>query len=145
MCEKAPDVVREIAAGGSRNHQFLVDLMQQGARLVGTEDPDLLLQEYEVLQAKLRGEMQDAECAREDESRKRRSSRDQFIAGRINATLSSGEVGLLFLNPDHAVEPLLSPDIVVKRLLPARRDGQAEVEPPADQRAPRTNAHCQEE
>ena len=55
LCEKEADIVKEIAARGSKNHQFLVELMEQGARLVGTEDPHLLLQEYQFLQGALGG------------------------------------------------------------------------------------------
>ena len=135
LCEKERDIVREIAARGSKNHQFLVELMDQGARLVGTEDPHLLLQEYQFLQGALRGGNPGAENRREDQSRNRLRGRDRFIAGRINATLSAGEIGLLFLGPAHSVEPLLDADILVRRLLPSPRDGQAKAELTSESRS----------
>ena len=128
LCEKERDIVTEIAARGSKNHQFLVELMDLGARLVGTEDPHLLLQEYQFLQGALRGGKPGAENQREDQNRRLLCGRDRFIAGRINATLSGGEIGLLFLGPAHSVEPFLDADILVRRLLPSLRDGQAKAE-----------------
>ena len=133
LCEKESDIVKEIAARGSKNHQFLVELMKQGARLVGTEDPHLLLREYQSLQSALGGAKQGFEYRREDQSQELLSGRDRFIAGQINATLSAGEIGLLFLGLAHSVEPFLDPDILVRRLLPSVRERQAE--PTAERRA----------
>ena len=39
--------------------------------------------------------------------------RDQYIANRINRSLSAGETGILFLGMLHAVERYLDPDIRV--------------------------------
>jgi hypothetical protein len=128
LCEKESEIVKAIAARGSRNHQFLVELMEQGARLVGTEDPHLLLQEYQFLQGALGSGRQDPEDQREDRRRRLLSGRDRFIARRINATLSAGEIGLLFLDPAHSVEPLLDADILVRHLLPSLRDTKAKSE-----------------
>ena len=132
LCEKERDIVVEIAARGSRNHQVLVELMEQGARLVGTEDPHLLLQEYQSLQGVLGGGRQGSEGQREDQSRRLLSGRDRFIAGRINATLSAGEIGLLFLGLSHSVEQFLDADILVRRLFPSLGDKQAKAEQTAE-------------
>ena len=134
LCEKERDIVKEIAARGSMNHQFLVDLIGQGARLAGTEDPHLLLQEYQLLQGALGGGKQSSEKQREDESRRLLAGRDRFIAGQINATLSTGEIGLLFLGPAHSVEPFLDADILARCLLPSFQDRQAEAELTAERR-----------
>ena len=128
QCNKEADIVKDVAARGSKNHQLLVELMEQGARLMGTEDPDLLLQEYQFLQGALGGGKQGHENQREDQSRRLLSGRDRFIAGRINATLSAGEIGLLFLGLAHSVEPLLDADILVRHLLPSLRERQAKAE-----------------
>ena len=128
LCNKEADIVKEVAAQGSQNHQFLVELMAQGAQLMGTEDPPLLLQEYQFHQDALGGGEQGHENQREDQSRKLLSGRDRFIAGRINATLSAGEIGLLFLGLAHSVEPLLDADILVRHLLPSLRERQAKAE-----------------
>jgi hypothetical protein len=132
LCEKERDIVKEIAARGSKNHQVLVELMEQGARLVGTEDPHLLLQEYQSLQGALGGGRQGSEDQRDDQSRRLLSGRDRFIAERINATLSAGEIGLLFLGLAHSVEQFLDADILVRRLLPSLGDRQAKAERTAE-------------
>jgi len=128
LCGKEADIVKEVAARGGRNHQLLVELMEQGARLMGTEDPDLLLQEYQFHQGALGGVEQGHENQREDQSRRLLSARDRFIAGRINATLAAGEIGLLFVGMAHSVEPLLDADILTRHLLPSLRERQAKVE-----------------
>ena len=129
QCEKEADIVKDVAARGSKNHELLVELMEQGARLMGTEDPQLLLQEYQFLQGALGGKQDlDQENQRKEQSRRLLSERDRFIAGRINATLSSGEIGLLFLGMAHSVEPLLDADILVRHLLPSLREMQAKAE-----------------
>ena len=124
LCGKEADIVKEVAAQGSKNHQLLVHLMEQGARLMGTEDPHMLLQEYQFLQGALGSGEQGHENQRVDQSRRLLSERDRFIAGRINATLSAGEIGLLFLGLAHSVEPLLDADILVRHLLPSLREQQ---------------------
>src|SRR3989304_3777959 len=55
LCGKEADIVKEVAARGGQNHQLLVELMEQGARLMGTEDPDLLLREYQFHRGALGG------------------------------------------------------------------------------------------
>jgi len=128
LCGKEADIVKDVAARGGRNHQLLIELMEQGARLMGTEDPDLLLQEYQFHQDALGGGEQGHENQREDQSRKLLSKRDRFMAGRVNATLSAGEIGLLFVGMAHSVEPLLDADILVRHLLPSLRERQAKAE-----------------
>ncbi len=141
LCEKEPDVVKEIAARGSKNHQFLVELMEQGACLVGTENPYLLLEEYQLLQSALGGRAHGPDNRREDQSQRLLSDRDRFIAGRINATLLPGEIGLLFVGLAHSVEPFLNADILVRRLLPSLRDRQAKTEPTGEPGPGRPVAH----
>ncbi len=46
-CGREEEIVRELAGIGSRNHQLLLKLMARGARIMGTESPELLLEEYE--------------------------------------------------------------------------------------------------
>lgn len=119
LCGKEEDIVKEVAAQGSQNHQILVELMAQGAQLMGTEDPPLLLQEYQFHQGALGGGKQGHENQRQEQSRRLLAQRDRFIAGRINATLAAGEIGLLFVGMAHSVEPLLDVDILTRHLLPS--------------------------
>ncbi|MDO8742686.1 MAG: hypothetical protein Q7J45_04120 [bacterium] len=124
LCGKEADIVKEVAAQGSQNHQLLVELMAQGAQLMGTEDPPLLLREYQFHQSALGGGKQGHENQQEEQSRGLLAQRDRFIAGRINATLLAGEVGLLFVGMAHSVEPLLDEDILTRHLLPSLRERQ---------------------
>ncbi len=48
VCGKEEQIVRELAAAGSANHQLVLELVGRGASLVGTEDPELLLREYHL-------------------------------------------------------------------------------------------------
>ena len=127
ICGKEAEIVRDVAAQGSTNHQLLVELMQRGATLQGTEDAQLLLQEYRLHQGDLRETTQDHEQQRSDLSRSLLLQRDRFIAQRINATLPAGQIGLLFLGLAHSVEALLGADILVRHLLPALREKQGKI------------------
>lgn len=128
LCGKEEDIVKDVAAQGSKNHQLLLELVAQGARLMGTEDPRLLLQEYQFHRSALDGGSPDHGEQREQQSRRLLSERDRFIAERIHTTLSAGEIGLLFLGLAHSVAPLLHADILVRHLLPSLRERQGESE-----------------
>jgi len=121
-CGREVQIVKELAAKGSKNHELLVELMDQGARLMGTEDSQLLLREYRLhtasLEAAASAQGSVHTVGNEDRSRVLLAERDRHIAKRINATLQPGEIGLLFLGLAHAVEPLLERDIIVKKMLP---------------------------
>ncbi len=127
LCGKEEDIVKEVAAQGSQNHQFLVELMAQGAQLMGTEDPPLLLQEYQFHQGALSGGKQGHENQQQEQSRRLLAERDRFIAGRINATLPAGEIGLLFVGMAHSVELLLDMDILTRHLLPSLKERQGKA------------------
>ncbi len=101
LCGKEEEIVRELASAGSLNHQLLADLLGKGAALVGTEDPQLLLREYQWQQrrAKAAGGVEPAPSPGEADALL--AERDRFIAGRIEATLQDGETGLLFLGAAH--------------------------------------------
>jgi hypothetical protein len=127
ICGKEIEIVNDLAAQGSTNHQLLAELMQRGATLQGTEDAQLLLQEYRFHQGDLRDTSPEHEPQRSDLSRKLLLQRDHFIAGRINATLATGQIGLLFLGLAHSVESLLDADILVRHLLPALQEKQGKI------------------
>lgn len=82
---------------------------------MGTESPDLLVKEYKLIKQVL--QTRNPEEAARLESRQKKMSdsllkqRDEFIAGRINSTLSAGETGLLFLGMLHSVAPFIAADI----------------------------------
>lgn len=121
-CGNEEDLVKEVAGRGSKNHQLLLDLMQKGATLMGTESPGLLVQELTLLRAGLAPPPAPEKAnavPKIDEGRKLLTERDHYIAQRINDTLRADEIGFLFLGLAHSVEALLSPDIEVKHLLPS--------------------------
>lgn len=113
-CGRELDIVRETAAKGSKNHRLLLHLVARGALLMGTEDPELLLDEYRLLKATVEGKEPSAPQAEAALIRKR----DTFIAQRIADTLNEGDVGILFMGALHQVAALLPADIQVTYLFP---------------------------
>ena len=53
VCGKEEQIVRELAEAGSLNHQLVRDLLGRGAVLEGTEDPQLLIREYQLQRRRL--------------------------------------------------------------------------------------------
>lgn len=47
-CGHEEKIVKDLAEAGSENHQILLDLMERGAQITGTESPEVLMQEYEL-------------------------------------------------------------------------------------------------
>jgi hypothetical protein len=116
VCGREAEIVTELARSGSRNHQLLLRLMAQGAVLMGTEEGDLLVQEYQLAKQSLTTRPPRAAAVaarRRAVSEALLQRRDQFIAQRINATLKSGETGILFLGMLHSLERHLHPDVLV--------------------------------
>ncbi|MCL4546057.1 MAG: hypothetical protein M1118_15950 [Chloroflexi bacterium] len=117
-----PAIVRKILAEvASPNYQLLRWLIVQGAEAVGTESPDLLKEEYRLLQAVV---TQDDPVAKLQARRRYAQradailiERDRYIARRIASTLPSASTGLLFIGQAHRVERELPPDIKVQQLL----------------------------
>lgn len=113
VCSREAELVRELAAQGSENHRLLLELVERGALLMGTEDPDLLRQEHERLR-RLETLPETGPGARYDELMERR---DEYIAARIDATLGGEpETGLLFMGALHRVVERLPKDVQVSRL-----------------------------
>lgn len=117
-CGREEEIVRELAGIGSRNHQLLLKLIQQGARIMGTESPELLIEEYElsrhaILAASSRRVATEQQREAGDRILKKR---DAYIAQRIGDTLLPGETGLLFLGLLHSLEGRLPNDIEVTKL-----------------------------
>lgn len=123
VCGREIEIVREVAAQGSRNYQLVLELVNRGAKLMGTENPELLIKEYqlhkEALTAAPRAGREGKVASNhwQEQSRRLLAERDRYIAARINSTLLPGEIGLLFLGLAHSVEPIMNPDIIVKRLV----------------------------
>jgi hypothetical protein len=124
VCGREVEIVTELAQAGSRNHQLLLRLMARGAVLMGTESGELLVQEYQLARQSLAAGSPRAAgvaAALRASSDPLLQRRDQFIAQRINDTLTDGETGILFLGMLHALERYLNPDVKVIYPLPRRR------------------------
>lgn len=114
VCGHEREIVLEMAGAGSRNHRLLLELEARGATLMGTESPELLLQEYQLATATFAPGTTvrtntNQQCLRDTLLEKR----DRFVADRINTTLGAGESGILFIGMLHAVTQYLDSDIRV--------------------------------
>ena len=120
VCGREQEIVSELAGAGSRNHGLLLKLQARGATLMGTESPELLLEEYHSASdefavagaARMRGRQKELRDTLLEK-------RDRYIADRINSTLGAGETGVLFIGMLHAVSNHLNRDIKV--IYPLRR------------------------
>ena len=127
-CGHEAAIVRDLAQAGSANHKLLADLMARGARVVGTECPELLLEEYELMRGILSAlKSRDGHhltALERERSRAILEKRDAYIAERIAHTLGDGETGLLFLGMLHSIAGLLPDSIHVIRLFsPSSSEG----------------------
>ena len=115
------EIAREVAQRGSQNYKIILELIERGARLEGTEDPALLLKEYSYIKefSSARNEIE-REVARRNYARASKtilSQRDEFISERIRETLRDGETGILLIGKMHEVDKRLPKDIRVIHLL----------------------------
>jgi hypothetical protein len=118
VCGREEEIVRELAAAGSLNHQLILELLRLGATLVGTEDPQLLIREYKM-QRRLIGAASGQEqpaAPSPGEAAELLAARDRFIAERIAATLADGETALLFVGAAHQLETLRASGTEVRTL-----------------------------
>ena len=115
VCGKEEQIVHELAGAGSLNHQLVLELMGKGAVLVGTEDPQLLIREYQLHRRRMDGAAQPAGPLPSGAA-DLLAARDLFIARRIAATLQDGESGLLFLGAAHQIDARLLEGIDVETL-----------------------------
>jgi len=119
VCGRELDIVRELAAAGSRNHRLLLELNRRGAAIMGTESGELLVEEYSRIRGLLESPGQPSPHQDVKASGARLiEKRDRFIAARIDATLGPDEIGMLFLGMLHSIAPLLAKDIKSLNLLP---------------------------
>ena len=116
-CGHEERIVRDLAKAGSQNHQILVELMEHGAQITGTESPELVLVEYEltrqVLVSMEAGRLDALGEHQLELSKLILEKRDRYIGARIGSTLKDGETGLIFLGLLHSLEGRLPPDIEV--------------------------------
>ena len=118
LCGKEAQIVAELAGAGSRNHQIVLELTAKGAVLMGTEDPQLLIREYQLQRRRLEAATGDGKVVSPSPAEEAEvlAARDLFIAERIAATLPEGETGLLFLGAAHRLDAIRSAGLDVEML-----------------------------
>lgn len=95
------------------NYEILRWLRQQGANILGTEDPNLLKEEYQSLHAITASQNDLAKVEYLKKSSLILEERDDYIARRIKNTLHNGETGILFIGVAHNVGQLLPEDMQI--------------------------------
>ena len=121
VCGQEARLVRDLAEQGGANYRILQKLCSRGAAIEGTEDPDLLRREFELM---MTGSTAGGTGGADDPASRDNAAifrnllqdRDRFIAQRIDATLRQGEIGILFLGALHGVVAMLPPTIEVLSL-----------------------------
>ena len=110
-------IVKSLASEGSINHMIVEQLMEKGAVLVKTEDPELLKKEYYLTRELLKGKSLASSAGAIFRYRRQKDgllrARDAYIAKRIDESLREGETGVCFLGAYHQLLPGLSKGIEV--------------------------------
>ena len=119
ICGRELEIIRELARQGSKNHMLLMELAERGAAIMGTEDAQLLVEEYLRLRDGLEGDSDKGDRAGSAEDTL--SRRYLYIAKRIRETLGQGETGLLFIGLLHRVDEKLNEDMEITYLF---REGE---------------------
>jgi len=109
VCDREVEIVNKLAADGNTNHQLLLELIEKGATIMGTEEPALLIQERDRLINSSGQKSLPYDDLMEQ--------RDEYIAKRIGSTLNEDETGILFIGALHRVADKLPDDIEVSNLL----------------------------
>jgi hypothetical protein len=121
VCGMERHIVERLAAKNSLNHRLILELLNKEARLEGTEDPDLLVEEYDCLSKLLQGSGPKDNPAALAEYRAKSNQllekRDAFIAERIWSTIQPGETPLVFMGVRHKLEKLLEANFIVAYII----------------------------
>jgi len=121
VCGREMEIVRHVAGQDSTNYGLILELIGKGARLEGTEDPELLRREYELASAVVGADDEESRRRASDqyaeEGPKILKARDEFIGRRIDQTLLDGETGVLFMGVLHEVDRCLPKSIRVRYLI----------------------------
>lgn len=111
---KEIEIVADVAAAsGGKNHPLLETLHHKGATLMGTESPELLLQEYALMLMAQYLQTGEASGPTMETAEALLAQRDNCIAQRIDGTLQEEEIAMLFLEFAHNIEAKLPKDIIL--------------------------------
>jgi hypothetical protein len=121
VCGNELELAMRLADSGSQNFSFILDLIEKGAKLEGTENMDLLIQEYDLLSQLLMKnpglERKQANIEYQAKSRTLLALRDEFIFNRITDTLDKGEIALVFMGVMHRLDKLLEKHFLVSYVI----------------------------
>ncbi len=115
----SPEIVEKIVdeTPQTPNFDLLRWLKSKGTHILGTESPTALLKEFRALQAIFDAvneeQKQSAKLEYAKASPYLLEGRDEYIAGRIKATLPEGGLGILFIGLAHEVKILLEKEMLV--------------------------------
>jgi len=113
VCGHERQIVSDLAQAGSRNHKLLLQLESRGAIVMGTESPELLVEEYRLATTSLASLTASGARRHQQASAALLEKRDRDISRRIDTTLLTSETGILFLGMLHNVQRYLPVDIEV--------------------------------
>ena len=113
-------VERIVSEIQSPNYALLRWLKGKGATIVGTENSNLVTEEYQLLKAIFEAKDEDQKLEAKKRYQERANAllslRDAYIAQKIDKTLKKRELGILFLGAAHKIESVLPNDISVRSL-----------------------------
>lgn len=121
LCGKEIEIMEDVARLGSHNYNMIFRMVKKGANLIGTEDPKLLVEEYNFI--KKLSLITNLENRKKEisKAKKRRDEllveRDKFIAKRITDTLEFNYTGILFCGIEHEVNSYLPKNIKIEYII----------------------------
>lgn len=109
------NIVRSLADKGSANYKILAQLIEHGAILMKTEDPEPLKEEYFLTRDLTKNKAISGPALQQYQQRKDilLKARDASIIKSITEQLKDGETGVCFLGAEHQIVANLPEDIEV--------------------------------
>lgn len=121
VCGNELEIVTRLAEGGSPNFLTVLDLIQKRAKLEGTENIDLLMREYDLLNNLLLKnpdkDRTESIAEYQVKSRELLALRDEFILKRITSTIQNGELPIVFMGVMHRLDKILEKDFLVSYVI----------------------------
>lgn len=110
-------IVKSLADKGSVNYQIIARLLEKGATLIQTEDPETVKKEYLLAKELIKRKSLLASLRAVFRYRRQKGrllqARDTYITSRIKESLAEGETGVCFLGAEHQIIASLPQDIEV--------------------------------
>jgi hypothetical protein len=101
------NIVKSMAHNGSINYKIVEQLIDKGAKLVQTEDAELLKEEYFLTRDLTKSDPTSISPQALSQYKSRKDwllkARDTYIARRIDENLEDGETGVCFLGAGHQI------------------------------------------